>query len=119
MQFLAENDKNFGVDWIEDISFNENESSSEIHEFLISRRDDRPTDTMSKASVVEEYLTGSVQEETSNGGVSDLDNQVNKLTIKMGENSINKEALTAGKNKEIESQQSIRNQISIKNSAQV
>ena len=37
----------------------------------------------------------------------------------MGENSINKEALTAGKNKEIESQQSIRNQITIKNSAQV
>ena len=37
----------------------------------------------------------------------------------MGENSINKEALTSGKNKEIESQQSIRNQITIKNSAQV
>ena len=48
---------------VEDISFNVDECSSEVNEYLISRRDDPPSDTMSKASIVEEYFTGSVQEE--------------------------------------------------------
>ena len=74
---------------------------------------------MSKASIVEEYLTGSVQEEISNGRISDLTNQLNKLAIKMAENSINKEALAAGKHKEIERQKSIKEQAAIKESAQV
>ena len=57
---------------------------------------------MSKASIVEEHLTVSVQEEISNRDISDLANRLNKLTMKMGENSIIKEALAAGKHKEIE-----------------
>ena len=104
---------------VEDISFNVDEYSSEINEYLISRTDDPPSDTMSKASIVEEYLTGSVQEEISNGGISDLTNQFNKLTIKMGENSIYKEALAAGKHKEIKRQQSLNDKATIKKSAQV
>ena len=108
-----------GDDWVEDISFNVDECSSEINEYLISRRDDPPSDTMSKASIVEEYLTGSVQEEISDGSISDLANQLNKLTIKMGESNINKEALAARKHKVIERQQSIKDQATIKNSGQV
>ena len=107
MQLLPENDESYGDDWVEDINFNVDECSSEINEYLISRREDLPSDIMSKASIVEEYLTGSVQEEISNGDISDLANELNKLTIKMGENSINKEALAAGKHKESERQQSI------------
>ena len=118
MQSLTENDKNYGDDWIEDNKFNVDESSSEINEYLISRRDDPPSDTMSEASIVVKYLTGSVQEEISNGGISDLGNQLNRLKLKMGENSINKEALARGKHKEIKSQQSIRDQTTIKKSAQ-
>ena len=118
MQLLPENDGKYGDDWVEDISFNVDECSSEINKYLISRRDP-PSDTMSKASIVEEYLTGSVQEETSNERISDLTNQLNKLAIKMGENSINKEALAAGKHKEIERQKSIKEQAAIKESAQV
>ena len=95
------------------------ECSSEINEFLISRRGDPPSDTMSKPPIVQEYLTGTVQEEISNGGISDLANQLNKLTIKMGENSINKEALAAGKHKEIERQQWIKDQATIKKSAHI
>ena len=74
---------------------------------------------MSKASIVEEYLTGSAQEEISNPGISDLANELNKLTIKMDENSINKEPLAAKKHKKIERQQSIKDQATIKKSAQV
>ena len=95
------------------------ECSSEIKEFLISRRGDPPSDTMSKPPIVQEYLTGTVQDEISNGGISDLANQLNKLTIKMGENSINKEALAAGKYKEIKRQQWIKDQATIKKSAQI
>ena len=67
MQLLPENDENYGDDWVEDISFNVDECSSEINEYLISRRDDPPSDTMSKASIVEEYLTGSAQKEIRPG----------------------------------------------------
>ena len=97
MHLLPENDEN----WVEDISFNVDEYSGEINGYLISRRDDSPSDTMLKASIVEEYFIGSVQEEISNGGISDLANQLNKLTIKVGENSTNKETLADGKQKEI------------------
>ena len=100
MQLLAENNENYGDDWIADINFNLDECSSEINEYLISRRDYPPSNTMSKASIVEEYLT-----EISNGGMSDQANQLNKLTIKTGENSINKEALAAGKHIEIKRDQ--------------
>ena len=86
---------------------------------MISRRDGPPSDTISKASIVEEYLTGSAQEEISNPGISDLANELNKLTIKMDENSINKEPLAAKKHKKIERQQSIKDQATIKKSAQV
>ena len=95
------------------------ECSSEINEYLISRRDDTTSDTMSKASIVEEYPTGSAHEEISNGGISGLANQLNKLTIKMGENGINKDALAPGKHKEIERQQSVKEQATITKSAQV
>ena len=95
------------------------ECSSEINEYLISRRDDTPSDTMSKASIVKEYPTGSVHEEISNGGISSLANQLNKLTIKMGENGINKDALAPGKHKGIERQQSVKEQATITKSAQV
>ena len=117
MQLLPENDENYSHDWVEDISFNVDECSGEINGYLISRRDDSPSDTMLKASIVEEYLIGSVQEEISDGGISDLANQLNKLTIKMGENSTNKETLAAGKQKEIRRQQSIKDQTTIKKSA--
>ena len=63
MQLIAENDENYGGDWIKDISFNVDEWSHEINEYLISRRDDPPSNTMPKASIVGEYLTGSVQED--------------------------------------------------------
>ena len=119
MQLLAENDENYGDDWIEDISFNVDECSNEINKYWISRRDDPPWNTMSKASIVEEHLTVSVQEEISNRDISDLANRLNKLTMKMGENSIIKEALAAGKHKEIEWQQSIREQTTINKLAQV
>ena len=69
------------------------ECSSEINEYLISRRNDLSSDTMSKASFVKEYLIKSVQEEISNGGISDLANPLKSLTTKVGENSINKEVL--------------------------
>ena len=69
MQLVTEDDVGFGIDWIGDISFNVNKCSSEINEQLISRRNDPPSNTMSKASFVEEYLTGSLQEEISNGGI--------------------------------------------------
>ena len=120
MELLAENDQNYSDDWIEDISFNVDECSREINEYLISRRDDPLPDTISKASFVNEYLRGFVQEEISNEGISDLANQLNKLTIKVGENSITKEALAAAKkHKEIKRKQSIRDQTTIKKSAQI
>ena len=118
MQLLPENEI-YGNDWVENINFNVDECSSEINEFLISRRGDPPSDTMSKPPIVQEYLTGTVQEEISNGGISDLANQLNKLTIKMGENSINKAALAAGKHKEIERQQWIKDQATIEKSAHI
>ena len=54
MQLLAENNENYGDDWIADINFNLDECSSEINEYLISMRNDPPSNTMSKASIVEE-----------------------------------------------------------------
>ena len=42
MQFLSENDENYGDDWTEDISFNVDECGSEIKKYLICRRDDPP-----------------------------------------------------------------------------
>ena len=74
---------------------------------------------MSKESIVEEYPTGSIHEEISNGGISGLANQLNKLTIKMSENGINKDTLAPGKHKEIERQQSVKEQATITKSAQV
>ena len=91
MQLLAENDWNYGDDWVKDISFNVDEWSSEINENLISRRDEPASGTMSKASVVKEYLEWSAPNEISNGGISDLANQLNNLAIKIGEDSVNKE----------------------------
>ena len=120
MELLAENDQNYSDDWIEDISFNVDECSREINEYLISRRDDPLPDTISKASFVNECLRGFVQEKISNEGISDLANQLNKLTIKVGENSITKEVLAAAKkHKEIKRKQLIRDQTTIKKSTQI
>ena len=69
MQLLAENDENYDDDSIEDISFNVDECSSEINEYLISKRGDPLSGTMSKASIIEEYLTGCIQEKISDGGI--------------------------------------------------
>ena len=63
MQLLPENDKNYGDDWVEDISFNVDECSSEINEYLISRKDP-PSDTMSKASIVESTLQDMVKKKS-------------------------------------------------------
>ena len=42
---------------------------------------------MSKASIVDEYLKRSVHDESLTEGISDLANQLNKMSIKMDQNS--------------------------------
>ena len=42
---------------------------------------------MSKASIVDEYLKRSVHDESLTEGISDLANQLNKMSINMDQNS--------------------------------
>ena len=98
MQLLAEDDENFHNDWTEYINFNVDEGSREINEYLIPRKVDPSSDTM------------------SNG---DINLKWRYIRSEMGGKSINNEALAAGKHKEIERQQLVRDQTTIKNLTQI
>ena len=51
MQLLAEDDENFHNDWTEYINFNVDEGSREINEYLIPRKVDPSSDTMSNGDI--------------------------------------------------------------------
>ena len=54
---------------------------------MISRKDDPPPGTMSKASIVDKYLNRSVHNESLTEGISELANQLNMMSMKMHQNS--------------------------------
>ena len=72
---------------MEEITFEVDDCCSDVNDFLTSRKDHPPTETMSKASIVDEYLKRSVHDESLTEGISDLANQLNKMSIKMDQNS--------------------------------
>ena len=76
-----------GDEWMEEINFEVDECCSDANDYVSSRKDDPPLETMSKASIVHEYLKRSVHDESLTEGISDLANQLNKMIIKMDQNS--------------------------------
>ena len=87
MELLEEDDEDFGDKWQEEINFEGDDYSNEINEYLISRKDDPPSDAMSKSAIVDGYLRGSIYKEISTEGIYDLANQLNNLTIRITSNS--------------------------------
>ena len=87
MGLLQEDDEQFGDEWTEEINFEVDDCCSDVNDYLISRKDDRPSEIMSKASIVDEYLKGSVYDESLTEGISDLADQLNKMSIKIDQNS--------------------------------
>ena len=76
-----------GDEWMEDINFDVDDCCSDVNDPIISRRDNPPSETMSKASIVDKYLNRSVHVESLIEVISDLANKLNKMSIKMDQNS--------------------------------
>ena len=81
MELLEETDESFGDQWIEEITYDIDDCSSDINDYLISRRDDLPSDTMSKTALVGEYLKESITNDNPGEGLSNLEKQMNNLSI--------------------------------------
>ena len=78
---------------MEEINFEVDDYCSDVNDYLISRKDDPTSETMSKASIVDGYLKRSVHDESLTEGISDLENQLKKMSIKMDQNSENQDIL--------------------------
>ena len=76
-----------GDEWMEDINFEVDDCCSDVNDYIISRRDNPPSETMPKASIVDKYLNRSVHVESLTEVISDLANKLNKMSIKMDQNS--------------------------------
>ena len=76
MDLLDEDDDQYSDEWMEEITFNIDDCCSDINDYIISRKADPPSETISKASFVEEYIHKSVHEEMSFESISDLANQL-------------------------------------------
>ena len=72
---------------MEEINFEIDDCCSNVNHYLISRREDPPLETMSKASIVDKYLSRSVHDKSLTEGISDLANQLNKISIKIHQNN--------------------------------
>ena len=72
---------------MEEINFEIDDCCCDVNDYLISRREDPPLETMSKASIVDKYLSRSVHEKGLTEGISDLANQLNKISIKIHQNN--------------------------------
>ena len=81
MELLEETDESFGDQWIEEITFHIYDCSSDINDCLISRKDDSPSGTMSKTALVGEYLRESITNDNPGESLSDLEKQMNNLSI--------------------------------------
>ena len=81
MGLLQDDDERYGDEWMEEINFEVDDCCSDVNDYLISRKDDLPSETMSKASIVDEYLNRSVHDESLTEGMSDLAIQFNKMSI--------------------------------------
>ena len=84
MGLLKEGDEQYGHERMEEINFDVDDCCSDVNYHLISRRDDPPSETMSKASIVDECLNRSGNVESLTEGMSDLANQLKRISIKMG-----------------------------------
>ena len=72
---------------MEEINFEVDDCCKDVNDYLISRKDHPASETTPKASIVDEYLKRSAHDESLTEVISDLANQVNKISIKMDENS--------------------------------
>ena len=79
MELLEETDESFGDQWIEEITYDIDDCSSDINDYLISRKDDPPSDTMSKTALVGEYLRESITNDNPGESLSDLEKQMNNF----------------------------------------
>ena len=87
MGLLQENDGQYGDEWIEEINFEVDDCCSDVNGYLTLRKYDPPSETMSKASIVDKYIKRSVRDESLTQCISDLTNQLNKMSVKMHQNS--------------------------------
>ena len=83
MGLLKKDDEQYGNEWMEEVYFEVDDCCSDVYDYVISRRHNPPSETISKASIVDEYLNGSVHDESLTEGISDLANQLNRMSIKM------------------------------------
>ena len=61
---LQEDDEQYGDEWTEETNFQVDGCCSDVNDYLISRKVDQPSEVMSKASIVDEYLKRSVHDES-------------------------------------------------------
>ena len=54
MVLLQEDDEQYGDEWMEEINFEVDDCCSDENDYLISWKDDPPSETMSKTSIVDE-----------------------------------------------------------------
>ena len=64
MGLLQEDDEQYGYEWTEETNFEVDGCCSDVNDYLISRKVDQPSEVMSKASIVDEYLKRSVHDES-------------------------------------------------------
>ena len=91
MELLDETDESFSDQCMEEITFDIDDCSSEVNEYLISRKDDPPSDVMSKTSIVNQYLKESANKETEVEDVTELENRMIKLNLNQENNTETKE----------------------------
>ena len=82
MGLLKENDEQNGNEWMEEINFEVDDCCSDLNDYLISRKDDPPSETTLKASIVDKYLNRFVHDKSFTEDISDLANQLNRGSIK-------------------------------------
>ena len=87
MGLLHDNDEQYGDEWMEEINFEVDDCCSDLNDYLISRKDNPRLGTMLRASIADEYLKRSAHDERLTEGISDLANQLNKMSIKIDQNS--------------------------------
>ena len=68
MGLLKEDEKQYVDEWIEDINFEVDDCCINVNDYLISRREDPPSETMSKVSIVAKYFNRSVHDESLTEG---------------------------------------------------
>ena len=56
MGLPQEYDEQYSDKWMEEINFEVDDFYSNVNDYLISRKDNLPSNIMSKASIIDEYL---------------------------------------------------------------